>query len=253
MKRLTRAGLAVTLVTAGALPVLGFGMNAGAADTAWTGGPVTIRVELDLPGSESAGPLVQQVENVVPGPGIELTSDDVVSNPSEWQGSVQVDIDPEAHTVTVATGQKAEDEPKDKATRSIDDLEPGMVWDDDFFETATVTITGANFESFTNVSDDLWVHYDELVKAQRSIPQMPLTTSLVDGVATAAWETEPGDSQTLGQPGVAVFAYTLAEPVTTTAPATTTPATMAPTTSVAVAATQAQAATPTAATPSYTG
>lgn len=69
-------------------------------------GNVDIRVELDVlyPGGVPAGsgPAVFEVADAPIGPGVELTSADLVSNPSDWCGSITVDVDPSAKTVTVS-------------------------------------------------------------------------------------------------------------------------------------------------------
>lgn len=258
MKAFSRTAAALALVAGAVAPVGWLGASAGAASGAWTGGPVTIRVELDLPnGAGSTGPLVQQVTGVIPGDQVELTSNDVIENPSKWCGTAQVDIDPVTHTVTVGTGQVWDGEgTPGPITAPIDELSPGYSWDDCNFQTAKVTITGGGFGTFTVVSDNLWgnrVLADDVARAAAAepaaMPKMVLATNVESGDASASWTADPADSDLyLIAGGTAVFSYTMAEAPTTTV---TTPTTQAPsTTQPAIAP---AAATPVKATPAYTG
>lgn len=97
-----------------------------------------IRVELDLPSSErSEGPAVFEVDDVVPGPGPELTGTHLVSNPSEWGGHINVDIDPATQTIRVGDNPEG--------------------WD---FETARVRIESSSMGPLTIVSDELFTTSD---------------------------------------------------------------------------------------------
>ncbi len=240
-----RAGVAaLALVAAGAVPTLWATSTAGAAD-GWTGGPVTIRVELDLPG-DGHGPAVQEASDVIPGPQIELTSADLIDNPSDWCGTLQVDIDPTDQTVTVGVGQVPDEDPTAEPVPPLDELSPGMAWDDCDFETATVTITGGGFDSFTLVSDALWSVPGE---GDGSMVLQPLTLS-PSGDAGVDWESDSDDSVMMEPGGTAVFSYTVATTPTTTTPTTAPATTLAPvTTSAPVPTTPPATAQPAAAVP----
>lgn len=232
MKTLTKRLSAVALVLA-ALVSMTTLTSAGAADGAWTGGPVTIRVELDLPeNSSSEGPLVQQVTNVIPGDQVELTSTDVIDNPSGWCGTLWVDIDPAAKTVQVSTGQvwASGDEGDESTPRLVEalvppsspvtGLQPGYTWDGCDFSSATVTISGAGFDTLTLLSDDLWSADAPEGTSMRLIDgPTDKVMNLVDvsasevGDSRIAWAATPADEAVdLAEPGAALFAYTLAEP-----------------------------------------
>lgn len=139
-------------------------------------GPVDIRVELDLPYDGSDGPAVFEVTGVTPGPGPELSSADLTDNPSNWCGSLVVDIDPDTSLVTITP-----DEPCD-------------------FERATVTITAAGVTGLFTVQDTLWQEED---------PPM----SLVEAAAAApgiviVWDNGGVDNSIdMAQDGAAVFRY----------------------------------------------
>lgn len=62
--------------------------------------PIDIRVEMDLP-DIGDGPLVLEVLGVTPGDGPELTGANIIANPSDWGGTIRVDVDPVAETVTI--------------------------------------------------------------------------------------------------------------------------------------------------------
>jgi hypothetical protein len=253
VKRLVPVGMLLAS-TAPLAPIA----SVGAATGAWTGGPVTIRVELDLPESNSDGPRVQQVTGVTPGDQVELTSADEIENPSDWCGTLWVDIDPDAHTVQVSTGQVWEGDGDAVApTSPVTGLQPGYEWDDCDFETATVTITGAGFETLTLVSDDLWesdVLEETVIDAPIAAAPLPNTLQLVDvsvfagGEGSIVWQSDPSDDAfDMKEGGAALFGYTVSEPTPTTqAPATT----VAPTTTVPPIA---QPAAPVVVTPTYTG
>lgn len=260
--RLRTIGCIAALAGAALVPAAVSPLSAGAADSAWTGGPVTIRVELDLPSEEADGPLVQQVEDVTPGDQVELTSADIIENPSNWCGTLLVDIDPDTSTVRVSTGQVPDDSQDAPApaplTSPVTGLQTGYEWDGCDFETAVVTITGGEFETFTLVSDDLWRGFDDGPKGPLASPvaaaPQPNTMNLIDvsvmsGDAKAAWQADPeGASFNMAEPGLAVFAYTIAAPPapTPTEPPTTTTAPPAP-------PAPAPAAQPVTAPPTYTG
>src|SRR5437899_7653139 len=115
------------------------GLTGAFLATSSTSGAVTldkvdVRVELDLPYCcNDQGPAIWVANGVTPGPGVELNNTNLVANPSGWCGSLQVDIDPDAQTITVS---------------------PDEVCD---FETAVVTISTSEIASITNTSDNLWV------------------------------------------------------------------------------------------------
>ena len=97
---------------------------------------VSIRVALDLPvDADSEGPIVYEVKDVTAGDGPELTQADLVSNPSEWCGSLDVDVDPISKSIFIYTGADAE------ACN---------------FQTASVTITSAQIGAITLESDTLF-------------------------------------------------------------------------------------------------
>lgn len=179
---------------------------------------VSIRVELDLPSSGS-GPAVFQVTDTAVGVGPELTGDDLTSNPSEWCGSLNVDVDNVAQTITVSPDESCD------------------------FETATVRVTGQGIDSLNVVSDTLWETNATCVPAR--------TASASSGVANIAWSlTDPETHEPCSNDfvGVAVFSYTVVAPTTTstTAPPQTTPSTAAPTTAP-------RAASPAVVSPRFTG
>ena len=179
---------------------------------------VSITVSMDLPSSEfSKGPAVWQVQNVKVADGPELTGADLVSNPSDWGGSVTVDVDNASHHITVAT-EKAND-----------------------FETATVTVTGAGLGTVSLVSDDLWIP-EQLTGAKQAAIVDDTTTTLADTTTTVSDATMPlvlgvapdtaimhwsssvaGVFWELNKGGAAVFSFALAAPTTTVAPTTTAP------------------------------
>lgn len=239
-------------------------LTAGASTTGWTGGPVTIRVELDLHQEDADGPLVQQVENVTPGDQVELTSADIIDNPSGWCGTLLVDIDPDTSTVRVSTGQVPIDpeEATPLLTSPVTELQSGYEWDDCDFETAKVTVTGGELETFTLVSDDLWRGYVEpmgpLASPVAAAPQ-PDTMNLIDasavnGGAYAAWHSDPeGAAYHMATPGGAVFAYTVATPATSIPTEPSAPVPPAPAPAAAAPAAAAPAAQPVTARPTYTG
>ena len=97
-------------------------------------GNVDIRVELDYLGDEgspSDGPAVFEVTNVTIGAGPELTGANLTENPSGWCGSVIVDVDPDAKTITVSPD------------------------DDCNFTDVKLVITSPEFGAVTLVSDEL--------------------------------------------------------------------------------------------------
>jgi len=173
---------------------------------------VSITVSMDLPnGRGSTGPLVYQVTDVPVTSGPELTSANLVSNPSDWSGSVTVDVDNTTHHITVATENS------------------------DIFQTVTVAVTSPGLGAITLVSDNLWEPLagsllpggglDATTTTTTTPPLMPLTYSTTGDTATIAWtSTPPNITFRLRPGGAAVFLFTPPEPTTTTAPATTTTA-----------------------------
>lgn len=259
MQNVKRKAVALVAALTVAAPVAAGLPMAGAADpVAWADGPVTVRVELDLP-SFGDGPRVFERTNVIPGPGFELTPDDEIGNPSEWCGSVTVDIDPDTSTVTVATAQipeEADDEELDGPRLRAADAAPGMTWDDCDFETAAVTITGAPFTGFALVSDGLWELEEEGgeidLRAAEIVPNQMNLVEVGSAPATGAiarWAADPSDeSYDLVPGGAAVFSWDQPAPTTTTT--TLPPTSVTPTTAPAV---DAAAARPVPAQPRYTG
>jgi hypothetical protein len=170
---------------------------------------VSIKVSMDLPNpaGNSKGPIVYQVTDVPVTSGPELTSANLVSNPSKWGGSVTVDVDNTTHHITVATENV------------------------NSFQTATVTVTSPELGAITLVSDNLW-QTEALSLVQAGLaptttttapPLMPLTYSTTGDTATIAWTSTPPDASfRLRSGGAAVFSFTPPEPTTTTAPASTT-------------------------------
>ena len=114
---------------------------AAAPALAATAAHVDIRVELDLVEGDGtpwgSGPAVFEVTDAPIGAGPELTGADLVANPSGWCGSVTVDVDPVASTVTVA------------AEESCD------------FTDVRVWVSSPDFATFSLVSDDLLVPRDD--------------------------------------------------------------------------------------------
>lgn len=97
-----RSLAAVTALALGAGGSLLIATPAMAADA----GHVDIRVELDLVHGNGdpygSGPAVFEVTNAAITDGPELTGANLVDNPSGWCGSLQVDVDPAAKTITVS-------------------------------------------------------------------------------------------------------------------------------------------------------
>ena len=95
---------------------------------------VSIRAALDLP-SHSDGAIVYEVTNVTAGEGPELTEANLVSNPSDWCGSVDVDVDPVSKSIFIYTN------PESQVCN---------------FETVSVTITSAQIGTITLADDTLF-------------------------------------------------------------------------------------------------
>jgi hypothetical protein len=193
-------------------------------NTAGAGAPlpttVSIRVELDLPYQEgSDGPVVFEVTDAPVGAGPELTGADMVDNPSDWCGSLNVDVDNVAGTITVT---------------------PDEVCD---FQTALVVVTGQGIDSIQTVTNDLWETIDEGPEDECTGVTMALATSASEGEATIDWDSGVDCEPWMLEDGIAVFSYTQGPPTTPT----TTPTTEAPTTS-STAGTQ-----PAAVAPRFTG
>ena len=217
-RRFLVAVSSVTLLAAGALH-LSTGVAGGQA-TSPLPQTVSITVELDLPEGGSDGPVVYQVTDVPVGDGPELTGADLIANPSGWCGSLAVDVDNVARTITMTPDEVCN------------------------FETATVEVVGEGIDTLTTISDELWTTDEEgcvmnLVQASATV-----------GVATIGWTTEltgptptdVGSAQGINAPaadcsvdmaegGASVFSYE-----TPTTPTTETPTTAAPTTEAPAAA-----------------
>ena len=176
---------------------------------------VSITVSMDLLGLPSSkGPIVFQVTDVPVTSGPELTGANLVTNPSDWGGSVTVDVDNTTHQITVATQ------------------------DSNTFGTATVTVTSPGLGAITLVSDNLW-EPEAGARVQGGIAPtssttttttapalMPLTFGTTGDTATIGWTSSVGGVFFRLRPsGAAVFSFTAPAPTTTTtAPATTTTA-----------------------------
>lgn len=137
--------------------------------------PIDIRVEMDLPTStRTKGPAVFLVQGVTPGAGPELTGADLVANPSNWLGDVNVDVDPAARTITV---------------NSPDDMDFGSV---------SVRITSQEFRDVVLVSDT----YGKGADAEFALSYTTDATG-----ATFTWLSDtPGEYPYTT--GSAVFSYT---------------------------------------------
>ena len=131
MKTFSKLGALVAVgALAIALPLAG--STAAVADEPIV---VSITASLDLPvNTSSQGPIVYEVKDVVAGEGPELTEADLVSNPSEWCGSLDVDVDPISKSIFVYTNPDSE------------------LCD---FQTVSVTVTSAQFATITLVGDTL--------------------------------------------------------------------------------------------------
>jgi hypothetical protein len=179
---------------------------------------VSITVSMDLKNyPESLGPIVYQVTDVPVGDGPELTEADLVDNPSNWCGSLQVDVDNVEQTITITPEEACN------------------------FGIATVVVEGEGIGKLTTVTDDLWDNTTDPSCA------MDLTEADASaGVATIEWQVptldpEVGcDSADMLDDGIAVFAYGEPEPTTTTTGPTAT--TEAPATTSRAAAAAAVAA-----------
>ncbi len=149
----------------------------------------------------SQGPAVFQVTDVPVGAGPELSSADLVSNPSLWNGSLFVDLDNATHTITISPDEKG--------------------WD---FATAKITITSPGLGVITLVSDDLWL--DETFVDDNDITQtaeMVLDYNTSGDTASINWATSVDDiSPSMNPPGAAVFEWQVDAPGTTIEPTTTT-------------------------------
>lgn len=84
---------------------------------------------LDLPNFGSSGPRVLQSLNKAVGAGAELTEADEIANPSNWEDSLLVDLDPVGNTVTL--------------TRSSQDV----------YQTISITITNIQFSALEQIVD----------------------------------------------------------------------------------------------------
>jgi len=213
------AACAVTLLAVGVAPA-----------TALTQ-PVDIAVLLAQTTAEDSPVKAFVVEGVVVGDGPELTAEDLLAEESDdICGAVEVDIDPEAQTVTV--------------TSTEDGCELGVL---------SVAVVSDEIASFTVASDDL------VTSSPDGEPVVELDQT--PGTVAAAWIADEERTLVLG--GSAVFAYELVEatptPTPTGTPTPTPTATPTPTrttapTPPAQAPTKAAApARPVVAQPTFTG
>ncbi len=160
---------------------------------------------MDLPTAVAGhGPVVFQVTDVAVGAGPELTGADLVTNPTPWGGSLNVDVNNTDHTIRVTPD------------------------DPDTFETATVTVTSPGLGPITLVSDNLWIAEpltltrtgNALAPAIAQVATMPLTSGSTGGTATMSWTSSvAGTNWNMNSPdGAAIFSFTVVAPTTTTAP-----------------------------------
>ena len=96
-----RAYLTVFSAAAATAALLTTATAAGAAEDEPT--YANLYASIDLP-DFSSGPMEFEALDVLVGDGPELTGDDLIANPSEWCGDIEVDIDLEAMTITVTGG-----------------------------------------------------------------------------------------------------------------------------------------------------
>lgn len=221
-RRWTASALLAVFALVGAM----FAVNgpAGAADPLI----VDIRVELNIiddDGGEYA-PRVFEVTGVEAKAGqIELSEADEISNPEEWCGSVTVDIDPEAGTITIATEEDCD------------------------FHIARVIITSDQIDAVEVVSDDLW----DADRGGDDADMLPVQITKSGNSTELFWTVdfdETDASSYLKEDGIAVFSFTLVE----TEPEPTTTTTEAETTTTTAPSDGAPGgATPIRVTPSYTG
>jgi hypothetical protein len=186
MKRLL-AGTVALLAMTGAFLATSSSSGAVALDK------VDIRVELDLPYCcPDSGPAIFVANGVTPGAGVELDGSNLVANPSDWCGSLQVDIDPDAQTITISPDEGCD------------------------FETAVVTISTSEIATITNTSDNLWETPDP------PAPPMVRTEAASPTGVTIRWDTgDAGDDSAsvfMTDGGSAVFAFTTAKPALTAVP-----------------------------------
>lgn len=135
---------------------------------------VSIRAALDLPvNANSEGPVVFEVTDVTAGEGPELTEADLVENPSDWCGSVDVDVDPVSKTISIYTAPDSE------------------VCN---FQTVSVTITSDQIGAITLESDtlldDSLCESDEGDEGDEPIPssnQFPVSADAVQAVGNSDW------------------------------------------------------------------
>lgn len=140
--------------------------------------PIDIRVEMDLP-DIGDGPLVLEVLGVTPGDGPELTGANVIANPSDWFGTLRVDVDPVAETVTIDSDDVAD------------------------FELVTVRITSTEIANLRVLSNTLgWDRGSGLELSY-----------VADGTgATLTWVTDtPNESYNLDGSAVFTWATTFAD------------------------------------------
>jgi hypothetical protein len=96
-----RAYLTVFSAAAATAALLATATAAGAAEDEPT--YANLYASIDLP-DFSSGPMEFEALDVLVGDGPELTGDDLIANPSEWCGDIEVDIDLDAMTITVTGG-----------------------------------------------------------------------------------------------------------------------------------------------------
>jgi hypothetical protein len=135
--RVTRTiGAALAAGALALLAPLGFAASASAAEPII----VSITVAMDLPAQTGeSGPIVYQVTDVTAGPGPELTYADLVDNPNDWCGTLNVDIDPTTKTILIYSDP---DSPVEEPICN--------------FQTVAVTITSAQIGNIVLVEDGLF-------------------------------------------------------------------------------------------------
>lgn len=233
IQRRTRPRRNITITTVLGAVALLFAV-VGAVAPAGADDPVVvdIRVELDFIDAvePSEGPRVFEVTGVEAAAGTwELTEADEVENPSNWCGSVMVDVDPDAGLITVATEEDCN------------------------FHTAMIRINSEQIDDITLVSDDLWGP-DPMDPGNPDTGTMDPVTITGNGSGfDLFWQIDESfDEASWLQPErTAVFAFTLVSDESE--PTTTTTTEAESTTTTEPAPSPGGGATPIVASPTYTG
>ncbi|MCW2813786.1 MAG: hypothetical protein JWN84_1241 [Nocardioides sp.] len=147
---------------------------------------VSIKAELDVPSIEfdpgvPSGPRTFEVTDVTAGDQVELTGSDETSNPSEYCGTISVDVDPVSKRITVG--------PDVAAPETCD------------FETVRVTVLSSSVAGAAYVSGDLF----ETGSAEAV--QFTRTVTPVSGGVEILWQTTT-EAESLDTAGIEQFTYT---------------------------------------------